>query len=678
MTQPEPQPQPQAQVESSFPLRLSGREDIVFSKTLLVTAILYITGFSYSTFFPSSENWGFHSLAFMPQVIQVTILLLMVALLFPKVQSLFLNTIESIVSGFPNLSRSQNIVLGVTGAMVAGLFFWFGREHYYFLGDGYILTKKIVSMNGIERIPEFSPNEPLVGLVLYYTYRLLELLGFGKQGDLPYQIISVFSGIGFTICSILLASAVSKNRTHKTLIVLFMIATGVSQLFFGYVEMYALSGFLFSLFLLLAALYLRERISIVFPSIVFALLIVSHIAMASLLPVIVLLIMYSKRRKFLNFLIVSATVSGILFLVFVLSKFDWQSFSLAFLSGGSHLLPLQGSITNEQPYSLVSAVHWAELFQLYILLCPFALILVFSTFFIFRKTIEWGDPILQFFVLVSLCGLGTTLLLNPELGLSRDWDAFSPLYIGLIAMAGIIPVCYIPSNTKIRKSLVMILGITILHVLTWISLNASDDESLARLHALPSTTTWSRKATLYAYEDFAIMYRKRIDGPQSIEWYKKYLSIDSMNPRIWGSMGHVYQLIGDEENKMEAYEKARRCGSVDVNLLADLGMMQLKHGNTEDAISAFQQLLTIDSTQPDAHFYIGIAYFSQNKSAKALEYFERTIALSPSYLKAYFAGIEIYIRNNNILRAREMFGRYLRYAPPNSPQTDSLRKRLGY
>ena len=670
--------EPQQQHEPSFQFRSSGGEDIVFSKTLLVTAILYIAGFSYSTLFPSSQNWGLHHLAFMPRVIQATIVLLMVALLFPKTQSWLLSIIDSIVSSFPKLSRSQNILVGVIGAFIAGLFFWFGREHYYFLGDGYMLTRKIVTMSGIERIPEFSPNEPLAGLMYFYMHQFLDTLGYGQSGELPYQIVSVLSGIGYVVCSVLLATIIGKTRTQRILIALFMIASGVSELFFGYVEMYAPSAFLFSLFLLLAVLYLQEKVSIVFPALVFALLIVTHLAMASLLPVIVLLIMNSKRRKFLNLAIASVTIIVIVYLVFVLSKFDWQSFSLAFLSGGSHILPLQTIVTNEQQYSLFSSVHWTELFQLYILLCPFALVLTFSTFIVFRKSIQWGDPILQFFVLVSLCGVGTTLLLNPELGLSRDWDAFSPLYLGLIATAGIVSVCYIPSNTKIRKSIIMILGITVLHVLSWVSLNASDEESLSRLESLPSTTTWSRKAILYAYEDYAIMYRKRVDGPHSIEWYKKYLAIDSMNPRIWGKMGHVYQLMGDEESKIESYKKAQQYGSSDGNLLADLGMTQLKRGKAEDAISAFQQLLKTDSTQPDAHFYLGIAYYTQHNTAKALAYFEETISLSPEYLKAYYAGIELYMRNNDIRHAREMFEKYLRNAPANSPQTDSLRKRFGF
>ena len=145
----------QPNLENTGQFRTGGREDIIFSKTVFASAMLFIAGYGYATLLPSSFNWGLHPLAFMPKVVQVLILLSMVALLFPKSQSWFLGMIESIVSGFPKLSRTQNIVLGLIGATIAGLFFWFGREQYYFLGDGYLLTRKIQLMKGLENIPEF-------------------------------------------------------------------------------------------------------------------------------------------------------------------------------------------------------------------------------------------------------------------------------------------------------------------------------------------------------------------------------------------------------------------------------------------------------------------------------------------------------------------------------------------
>jgi len=669
---------PQQQVEVTGQLRAGGREDVLFSKSLTITAILFIAGYAYSTLFPSAFNWGLHPLAFMPDAVKIIVLISMVALLFPKVQSWVLSITESIVSSIPKLSRTQNIFLGLVGATIAGLFFWFGREQYYFLGDGYLLTRKIQLMKGLENIPEFYPNEPLAGLIFYYVRQFLVSFGYAEHGEYPFQVVSVISGIGFIICTGLLANALGKTRIQKTLIFLFMFASGVSQLFFGYVEMYALSAFLLSLFLLLSVQFLKEKISIVFPAFVFALLIVAHLAMISLLPAVMLLVMYSKRRKILNLLLAGITIGGIVFLVFILSKFDWMTFYSAFLSGKSHVLSMSDPPPAGQTYSLFSLIHASELSQLYLLLCPFALVLLFSSFIIFRKTVEWGDTILQFLILVTLCGAGVSLLINPELGLSRDWDAFSPLFLGLIFTSGLVSICHIPMNTKVRKSIIMVLGITILQMLTWISLNASDSESINRFQSLAHEKVWSKNATLSAYEEFAIFYRARADGPNSVTWYKNYLAVDSTNPRIWGSMGYVYQLMGDEKNKIEAYSGASRHGSIDFNLLTDLGVMQLKYRKYKEAISALEQALRLDSTLAEPTFYLGIAYYSDQKSEKALTYLKKAISLSPTYLNSYLAAIKIYLLNNDLMSARRVFERYLRYAPPHSLQTDSLRKRLGY
>ncbi|TAK58542.1 MAG: tetratricopeptide repeat protein [Bacteroidetes bacterium] len=651
--------------------------DLIMYRALFSFSVLVVALYCFATFVPSSQYWGIHHLAFMPMIVQALMLAGMMIFFFPKIQLRSLEAISTISSAFNRKNRLQTIILTLLGLIALGWLFWVGRERLFLLGDGNILIRKIINMTGPGDIPEYFPREPLTGLILYYLREAMGIVEFSDFAQMPYRIISIVSGIGFVLCSGMLARSLFKKRTGAFLFFLFITGSGVLQLFFGYIEMYALSSLFFVLFLYLVVNNYRGNIAVIYPVIAFVFAVVTHLAMICFLPAVLYMLYRTGRRNIVEALIAIFAGGILAFIVYWLCGFSLESFSAVVFDGKPHTLPLVVHAGEQYAYSLFSMTHGTELVQLYLLISPFVLFMLACSLVIFRKEIAWHDPFLHTLLLSTAGGILLIFTINPELGMSRDWDAFAPLFISLVVTSGVVVLYFVPATKLLQRAFIMVASITMLHVGGWVALNANEERSLTRFETLPSEQTWRKQAIMTAYEELAVFHRSRKEGPRSVEYYRKYLSIDSTNPRIWASLGYVYKLMGDEPNQRSAYESAARRGLPDMAILMELGMLEIKYRNSEGAKLAFQKAVSLDALNAQARINLAQVLFSRGEYNEALEHFERTIELAPNALGAYVGAIYLYLHDKNKEKAKKTFEQYLRYAPPNFPQTDSLRKMLG-
>ena len=180
----------------------------------------------------------------------------------------------------------------------SGLLFWFARTTTHFLGDGYLILRYMSEIkSGVTTIANCYMHEPLVGFLIFHLERILSIYGIDNSIELTYRVLSIFSGMVFLVLVWHLTKYISRDYFNRVLTLLFLFATGTSQLFFGYVENYPLTVVGIVSFLMASIVYFRKDISIVFPVTVFSFLLVIHFGAIIFLPAMIPLLWKNIKKK---------------------------------------------------------------------------------------------------------------------------------------------------------------------------------------------------------------------------------------------------------------------------------------------------------------------------------------------------------------------------------------------
>lgn len=545
-----------------------------------VIVLLHVLGL----IFPSGVNWGFHHLAFLPPVVSVPIIILMVAALVPQVQ-------EQIFTFANRVLGTRKGILWTAIVAVSGLFFWLLRQQTFFLGDGYLVIRNLSLVRSVEDIPAPFPTAPLSAYLAYHVRELLGVLHLEPAARLAWQIQSMMCGLVAIPLTVGLARTLTHDRPSKWPVALFLLAGGALQLFFGYVETYPPAYVTTILFLWLSLRYLKGEGSFLFPLLSFGLLFTFHFGMLSLVPAVcVLLVVELRKRKVAS--AAAALAATLLFVPAVLwiCGYTPRTFLSVVTSGGSYFLPLAVHDNWQAAYSLISLWHWVDLFNAYMLLSPFAFILVPFGLMAALRPDTRGKPETIFLGLGLLGAVAWTFMTNFEVGMSRDWDVIAPLSVCVLAFA----VLGLFVDDRRHVLVVGMALVTLLHTAAWIAVNSDENRSIARYAMLQDSRVRSQRAIAYACEDLAGFYRDRKQYAEALPFMEKTVAIDSTNARRWLSLANVYQLDHREGDAIHAYEESIHYGIHDKAAFFNLGVLYYNHHRPDDAVTALTRASALD------------------------------------------------------------------------------------
>jgi len=618
---------------------------------------------------PSPLRWGMHSLAFLPAAAASSILLAMGALLLAPVQRTVLAWLEALAT------RLHRPAFPLVVASSLALF-WLARERFYLLGDGTLVVRLVKQLASVENVASSFPHEPLSGFLLWRCAQACSAIGFLPTEEFPVQLVSILAGGVALILVRALSRRLVTEPVDRLLLGLFLVAGGGSQLFFGYVENYAPLAAGFLLFLLLSIRYLQGGGSLALPAMAFGLLFTLHFSMLAMVPSLGMLLHSCHRRKrwaeipAALFSMVAVT-AGLLWLC----GYSLASFTEILLKTGTHLLPL-GSVTlPQQAYTMFSSRHAAELGNLLMLLSPFALVIPLLVMATGRGRGRRGDSLWLFLLAAAGGGVVFAFVANLDLGMSRDWDVLATYAIGLVLLAGTFWLTAVPDVGVRRRLMVMVVGLTLLPSVGWIAVNASEERALARFETLPDLRVWGRSAVTAAYEELAVFYRRRMDAAKAVEYFRRYIAIDSGNGRIWSGLAYVYSLTADTENEMLAYERAVACHTTILEAYLSLSTIYANQGRLDEALAAARLGVELHPASAIANNNCGaIMLRKELPSATTLPYFLRAIELDPDYADAYYnAGLCSYDLKD-ISSARRYLTRYLAMSP--DPESAALARKI--
>jgi tetratricopeptide (TPR) repeat protein len=295
--------------------------------------------------------------------------------------------------------------------------FWWMRSDTHFLGDGYTL----ISVFGQGDATIFRWTEP--GSV--YLIRFIEKFQHSYTHENAiriFQIISVVSGAVFLLSIRSLARSFATGSVGRLMVFSAFLFSGVVALFFGYIEYYP---FLWALAAALVAASTRCLVqgkSFVWPLLLFLVGVCLHLQLLIFGPALAFLLVRSVQRnqageKAPTALILSITLTTIAVSIAILI-YSWSRLSLATI-----FLPLFTGRPAAPDYAALSYPHLLELANLLFLVFPGVLL----PLLLLSRSIgpKQGDDLTYFLLCGSVSSLLFLLLIDPSLGMPRDWDLMS-------------------------------------------------------------------------------------------------------------------------------------------------------------------------------------------------------------------------------------------------------------
>ncbi len=378
--------------------------------------------------FPESRMWGFNQLLFLPPAYTVSFGFLgALALILP-----YLSFIESVNKRFlewfattffdsPRKYLYRIIYIGICTI----IFIKFSASTH-FLGDGYALLGNLASQTG--QFVKWS--ERGVTLVLLAVRSLL-----GAPGDATalssFRIVSYLSGAISIWFMFLIAGIISDQSRRHLIIFAVLFFSGILLLFFGYVENYPMVWIGLTGSVYFALKYLRRGQGLILCGLFLLFGMLMHLEIGIFIPPFIFLLLargagYRLYRRFHYLVWTIVCVTIIIGIYILFNKYSTslyiQNFFLPFFAGKPFY----------PAYSIFSLSHLADILNQLFLLFPLFLLLVPLTIGRWRSI--FNAPEGWFFLLTALAGLVFLFIIDPTLGMPRDWDLFSIAAFNLIVI----------------------------------------------------------------------------------------------------------------------------------------------------------------------------------------------------------------------------------------------------
>jgi tetratricopeptide (TPR) repeat protein len=448
--------------------------------------------------------------------------------------------------------------LALAGAATFTLF----RAAHFLLGDGVALVTTLP----IER--SFHPLEPLSMLLEQATYGLLSPF-LARAGRDPYQIawigsgaLSILAGAVFLPVTWAISDHLARRipgsspaeRGHRALtglVFLTLASQGYMQIFFGYVEVYALVAATIAVYTLAALRFLDRRARLWPAAVALALAVGFHLSAVALFPSFAILALAAFRAPGLaplrarEALISLSVLAALPLLLAVLG----HGYSL-----GSALLSVFRDVILRQPDPIPdyfwSWRHLRDLINEQILIGPLALGFVPPVAIAALRRRRASALELGFFATLGLEFATIELIAgDSNLGYARNWDLLAPAGFGL-AVAGLglwLPL--FPSPATARRGLALAVAISLFHTVPWIGVNASSNRSLRRFTTLP-LELGRVESTVGNWYDL------QGDTASAEQWFVRSLERNPANIRSHVGLGDLYSQRGDFRRAAYAYRAA--------------------------------------------------------------------------------------------------------------------------
>lgn len=591
---------------------------------LTIIVLIIIAARLTASFFPDLRLWGFNHAAFLRYFEFIYLILITATVyIYVKRNKLFSATRESerILSGRNN---AKNLLIFAVVPVICGAGFYFLRVKSYFLGDG---------LNIIAN-PEMSIKYREFGEVIIHKWFVAAFGSLDSASVLfAHRTLSIASGILFVMALIFYGKRLASSPFGRRLFFALVMLTGNTVLFYGYVEYYSISTAVIGISLLSGTAALRNGRKSIIPAIGLIIAIFLHTVCLVYLPAILLYFILAFGGAKTKGMI--ARKSGIILaaMILLLGVGYIVVRSWAPLFWRMAFLPPLGDRFTIDDYFLLSPGHLLDYVNLLFFLIPVTMVILILAL-IARNRKEAGEtkPEYIFLATATVFGLAAAFILEPKLGLARDWDLMSITLIG----AGFYGIYYWIDNYHDHKffrptSLILII-MSLSIFIPWLALNNTTDALASYSTAVMQLDPRHSRPglqTMGAYME----KRGNVDEARRLARYCEIHFPEIKLNREGGSLFNRGQYSQAESKLKRAIEENPSW----FGLYLDLGMCQLKMNRPAEALENLKIADGLNPYNAYIHNYLGEAYMALGDTARALGCWRRSVAGDVTVSEAYLS-----------------------------------------
>ena len=612
-------------------------------------ALLFSLGLlGFASFYPVESMWGANHLAFLPRtftylfwaVVAVVLVMVLVPVrLTPGEQSF--NRIADFIFDRGPLPKLLIAVI------LTSLFVIF-RTSTHFLGDGNLL------MNAFAFDESFVPKWVVPGSTFLMRKAQWLLGGYSRQTAFTaFQSLSILAGFVTIYTFISIAGKLSEHPQVRIISLISLLFSGGSLLFFGYVEHYPLLWAAVAVFINQSLGFLKDRTRLWTVLVAFGVAVLMHFEAVCFLGGVAYLatrwfikrvpVSLSGRRLYT---IATAVTAGGLAVFVLLYRAELQPINL--------FLPLFTSSAHASDYAVFSLKHLADIGNLVFLIFPGCLVVL--SLWLTRRGWVRNDNSTAYLCWLSSGSLAFLFLIDPLLGMARDWDLMSwallaPFLLLLRQLrdrfGGVRP-------ARLVVPYLLVCAMTTAAYLTAnVNVPASEQRfhSLLRLHGSQDDNGWPLFASYFLEkgdyaraeklarglleQDIRPAYCFQILGSLRIktgrleeaeQYYLKSLALRPFDLEIRNELGGLYIEQGKYQDALTTLKEASRYDPNFVTAWAEgVGLAYYHLGHLDSAMAVADTLLTADKNSPGGHLLKMVVAITSGDNATARYHFQQYV-----------------------------------------------------
>lgn|GEM_PF-7026876 len=420
----------------------------VFS--VLLASLVFLCVFS--QWFP--VNWGYNALQAFPWRVGFILALIAIAVAVPfsydtladgvlKVHARLMQKFRPAGKSKPGeipalrkeLDSAKKYLLYFLVSLFSFIVFWVFRTRHSAGDSGF------VGQIALDKIHMFFATSPLTAWALSFSYKLLRSIGFTFSSYDSVSLVSCFVGAVSIPALWVICRELFDSDGKRVALFSITVSAYFMQLFFGYVEFYPMLLASMIYYTLASVYYLKDKASILLPSVAFAVMFFLHLSSGYLGFSLLLLYVYKvyERKEGLisGFLKMSLSILILMVLFFGYVIFVNNDCSLGFAECiKDYVNALKGSDPGFFRTDIFTLNFIQEILTEYIYVAPGALILLFFLTAFYRRNINYKDSFLLFTLLSTFGYFLYTITHMTGTGLPNDWDVLAPIGLPMTMLAG--------------------------------------------------------------------------------------------------------------------------------------------------------------------------------------------------------------------------------------------------
>jgi tetratricopeptide (TPR) repeat protein len=625
--------------------------------------------------------WGANHLLFVDdpaKIVIIAIYLILLILPFSRKTVSMANNISGWYNNTFHLGDKKYIYRIVFVLICVCLFIIFTAPTH-FLGDGYAALDYLSS----EGSTIYKWSESGTTTIL----SLIQMIIGGKSEQtslLAFQIVSVISGLITIWFYFLLAEILNEDKSIRFIIFIILLFSGNLLLFFGYVENYPLLWVAITGYIYFSIRYQRNKTYWFLPLIFLTLGIFLHMQITIFVPSIAFLYLaigsngafYRRYKKSIWSVITFMFI--ICLAVFIYKLKTDLYFEVIFL-------PLLAGRLYRPDYTIFSFKHFLDMFNLLLLLSPVLPLLICYAGKI-KDAISYNTG--RFLLITAICSLLFLLVIDPKLGMARDWDLFSLSAISLTLLM-ILAVSY-SSFQVLLKFIPSILLFLIVSTVPYLQTHLNENNSLDYFRYTLKMDDYSSLSGIIVLRDY---FKKNNDFKKSdslnaliYELYpdlaKTRQALKAVNSGDFNKALEIFQTITPDEfsadyhslrgsiylrqNKLDSalieIKKAIQLRKYKPSLQNNLALVYARMGNYEKSLDVFREVHKRYNERCSIIYGIANVFIMSGNFDSALHYSEKLVSIDSGKATGYYMLSKIYIKKGDAVKARENLNQYFKYS----------------